>query len=70
MNGFQIIEDHNLVLKTQIRFPRSKKKRIRNKWSARKENWKITPDPTYYHWGNQIVCHPVMAEKLRNHEKH
>ena len=25
----------------QIRFPRSKKKRIRNKWAKRKENWQF-----------------------------
>lgn len=28
-----------LTVGYQVRFPRSKRKRIRNKWSKRKENW-------------------------------
>jgi hypothetical protein len=43
--GLQIIVDDNATLipaRVQIRFPRSRKKRIRRKWQKNPKNWKTT----------------------------
>ena len=61
----QIFEDLHLVKTEQIRFPQSKKKRIRKKWAKNLSNWISYPDPNYYKYGKHIFCHPVMAEVLR-----
>jgi hypothetical protein len=64
----QIIENPQLILRTQFRFPRSKKKRIRKKWSKNTNNYKSEPDPNCYKIGNIIYCHPwvarIMKEKI------
>lgn len=63
MSGnYNIIENGNLI--EQFRFPKSKKKRIRNKWEKRPENFR--PDlKKCYVMGNDIICHPILAAKLR-----
>lgn len=45
------------------RRPRSKKARIRNKWEKNPANWK--PRRDFYQAGDKLICHPVMAAKLR-----
>lgn len=57
----QIIESAACV--EQFRFPRSKKKRIRAKWSKRHENFR--PAHRGYVIEGKFICHPVMAAKLR-----
>jgi len=66
--GFKIIESKTLIIRYQYRFPKSKRRRIRKKWKKDQTNWKTKPDPQYYFLNNQIICHPIMAEKLRKHE--
>lgn len=66
--GFQIIESKTLVIKYQYRFPKSKRRRIRKKWKNNPNNYKTRPDPQYYLLNNQIICHPIMAERLRKYE--
>lgn len=61
LGGFRIVESHLLV--EQWRLPRSKKRRIRRKWAARKSNWK--PDGKIYKMGDTIWCHPIVAARLR-----
>lgn len=61
--GLQLFEDPNMpdgCELRQVRFPRSKKRRIRKKWSKRDRNWKRVPvgEPPIYHIGNNIVAHP------------
>lgn len=58
-----IITSNLCVTRRQFRFPRSKKRRIRNKWAARRENWKETP--TAYLANGVLYCHPLIAGKLR-----
>jgi hypothetical protein len=54
-NGVVVPSKHCME---QFRFPKSKKKRIRNKWAKRPENWRpmrtalLTPEALY--------CHPAL----------
>lgn len=48
----------------QFRFPRTKKRRIRKKWAARRENFR--PDPNIYHIaGAGYVGHPATIAKMK-----
>jgi hypothetical protein len=58
-----IFESTLCVTRRQFRFPRTKKRRIRNKWKHRRENWKETP--TAYLIGGALYCHPSIAQKMR-----
>jgi len=58
----KIIENEYLV--EQFRFPKSRKKRIRNKWAKRPQN--LRPDlKRAYQMGDSIICHPLFAQRLR-----
>lgn len=50
----------------QVRFPRSRKKRIRRKWAKNKRNWKYTKVPMdrAYIVDGVLYCHPSFAKKL------
>lgn len=61
----KVFESVRLTKSKQVRFPISKKKRIRKKWTKNLKNWIVYPDPNYYRFGNQIFCHPSMAVILR-----
>lgn len=62
---FQIYEDPNLVdIKVVVRGIADKCKPNRKKPWYRKVIIK-TPKKVYYQIGTKIICHPVMAEKLR-----
>lgn len=58
----------NPLLTEQFRFPVSKKRRIRKKWSKRPENFR--PSRSVYMFGEHgeggIFCHPVLEEELRS----
>ena len=61
----EIITDPLLLIKgAQFRFPRSGKKRIRNKWSKREENFRRIPDPNFYIMGKRYICHPSVRIAL------
>lgn len=63
--GFNIIENTLLVERDrQVRFPKSKKRRIRKKWSAKDKNWSFKPI-TLLVGTNTIHCHPEIARQLR-----
>lgn len=63
--GFQIIESQAMVETYQHRFPRSKKKRIRKKWTKRPNNFKTRPRKDFLRYENKFICHPVVARELR-----
>jgi len=69
LSSFLIVEDPNLVIRSQRKFPRSKKKRIQKKWKKNQNNWVSHPDPDYYvnKWSGIITCHPVAAKRLLAH---
>lgn len=49
----------------QYRFPRSKKRRIRRKWSRRVENLRTVPWPWGYLLAGVVYAHPQVIERLR-----
>lgn len=61
--GYKVIESPAMV--KQWRFPRSKKRRIRHKWACVAANFR--PSDKVLIFQNCIVCHPLMARKIRSH---
>ncbi len=53
----------------QVRFPRSKRRRIRAKWTARNENWaaghQLIPDDQVIKSPLGLFVNPRMFERLR-----
>lgn len=49
----------------QIRFPRSKKKRIRKKWRKDKQYWGMGPYRTYMMVGADLYVHPDTLQKIK-----
>jgi len=64
--GFKIIDSFAMRDKIQFRFPRSKKKRIRKKWAKQNKNYKFIPKQEMLIMGNQIICHPIIAQQIRD----
>lgn len=62
--GIRVYESVHCQKREQFRFPRSKKKRIRNKWAKRERNYKYTP-MAFRGPENSIYCHPSIAARLR-----
>lgn len=63
--AFRIITSIHLVDHRQVRFPRSKKRRIRKKWSNRGSNWRSVPSAQIYELHTGILLmHPVMADRF------
>ena len=63
--GLRIVVDSSMADRVQFRYPRSKRRRIRNKWAKRPQNWKTVPWDRVYQMGDVLMMHPAMAEKLR-----
>lgn len=61
----RIIESWIMVERKQRRFPRSKKRRIRRKWARQEKNWVTVPMTEIYRIGDNIFCHPAIAQKIR-----
>lgn len=61
----QILENYLLTVTKQLRFPRSKKRRIQKKWRKRPGNIQTVPDRNCFVVGNRLICHPVVAAELR-----
>lgn len=59
--ALEIYESTALIV--QFRFPRSKKKRIRKKWSKNLANYK--PDPKVYQIQGKLYAHPQTARRLK-----
>lgn len=55
---------HELTVRKQVRFPRSKKARIRRKWAKQAKNWQSEPDPALYMVGGCIVGHRETVAKM------
>jgi len=59
----RIFESIHLTILKQIRFPRSKKRRIRKKWAKRPDNF--VSEPAAYWVGGDLYAHPVIVRKMR-----
>lgn len=56
------------TVRTQSRFPRSKKKRMRKKWAKDQRNWR--EEPTAYLFNNKdIIAHPGIIQAIREETK-
>lgn len=49
----------------QYRFPVTKKRRIRNKWSKRPINYKPREDVFYDEVRRIVYAHPMIAQRIR-----
>ena len=58
---FEIVEN-NLMIE-QFRFPRTGKKRIRDKWARKRSNSR--PMRKAIQFGRKLICHPQFARELR-----
>ena len=63
--GLRVVTDIWMTEHKQVRFPRSKKRRIRKKWAKRPENWRSVPQDKAYQIGDTLVMHPAMLERLK-----
>lgn len=64
--GIRLYANQHLVERRQVRFPRSKKRRIRKKWAKRASNWAVRPDPSVYMVGRDAFGHPAILAKIAN----
>ena len=59
MTGVEIVVSEQLGRRLiQVRFPRSKKRRIRKKWARRRENWAWVYIPRIWRVGDTIYMDP------------
>lgn len=61
--GVRVHFSENAMGIVQTKFPRSKKKRIRKKWSKNKTNYEYRPC-IYYMDGLGMVCHPLLKNSI------
>lgn len=68
LNGLPVFVTPDPVPR-QVKFPRSKRRRIRAKWAARKKNWftgsQITPDDQIIKTPQGLFVNPRMFDRLR-----
>lgn len=68
--GKKIISSPSLVKKIQVKFPRSKRKRIRKKFAKNEANYKTVVDESVYVTRDCIICHPSVACHLKSPHTH
>ena len=62
----RIILDETLVKPSQFRFPRSRRRRIREKWADQSRNYKMIPLGQFFIVGNKtLVAHPDDWARIR-----
>lgn len=66
LSGIEMVVSEMCVSREQVRFPKSKKKRIRKKWAKRDENYRYVP--MAYHWRqgsrDNLLVHPAIAKAV------
>lgn len=68
INGFNVIEDKFLLpdsKRIQFKFPKSKKRRIREKWMKRNENYKTIETERFIKFDNTIIVSTNSYNKLK-----
>lgn len=67
--GIRLIEDARMVDRFQVRFPRTKKARIKKKFRKDKRNYRTVPKKEILHSkiNNTMTCHPSVAAELRRY---
>lgn len=70
--GMEVVESEFIVDRVQVRFPRSKKKRVRKKWAKQARNCESRPSVAVYRLHNvltgsdYLMGHPVTIGKMRD----
>ena len=69
--GIRFVVDVNIVeiKRQQVRFPRSRKRRIRKKWASKNCNWIVERIPACYQMGNVLYVHPRLYESVKAYFK-
>ena len=62
LSGIKIIESPHAVASTQIRFPRTKKKRILKKWKKQDCNYALRP--AAYMFQGEFITHPEVMKRI------
>jgi hypothetical protein len=62
--GMKVIEDVFLSDRKQVRFPRSKKVRIRRKWAKQAKNYDFVPKSYVYQVGDKLLGHPETIRRI------
>jgi len=67
LGSLTVFSDPNCVKVTraQVRFPRSKKRRMREKWAKQEKNWRTTYTPTAYIHRHMLIAHPSLIDALQ-----
>lgn len=60
----KLINDRFMCERKQVRFPRSKRKRIRRKWAKQAKNYRDVPLKTIYQLGDKLIGHPETLRRL------
>ena len=65
--GFKVLTNPYMATTEyrQVRFPRSKKRRIRRKWAKQAKNFRTVDVANVFAMGNTLVMHPATLEKLK-----
>ena len=63
--GIPVVLDPRMGKYIQVKFPRSKKKRIRRKWRKNHKNYAWVSDGQVYQMGGRLYMHPAMWERLK-----
>jgi len=63
--GMSVYMSSNAVSKQQVRFPRTKKKRIQKKW--RKDNSNFDFKPAAYMVGGRLIAHPALMGNFKRY---
>ncbi|MBY0525582.1 MAG: hypothetical protein K2R98_19410 [Gemmataceae bacterium] len=58
MTGIPVYYVESMADRVQVRFPRSKKRRIRRKWAKQAKNFRLVPRPDIIRVGNGLYAHP------------
>ena len=69
LGGLRLVSNPQMCDHKQVRFPRSKKRRIRRKWAKNQKNWKDIPQSNYYICNGSIIAHPEIIEQLKEQLK-
>ena len=65
LSDIRLIPSNLLTLETQVRFPKSKKRRIRKKWTKRLTNWGEVPSPSAFMLEPWVYAvHPKMMDRM------
>lgn len=63
--GLKVYECPWMTVREQVRFPRSKKRRIRKKWAKQQRNYGQVPSSEVILLADAVHMHPATLQKFR-----